>query len=222
MKVLLVEDDSELAAVLEQGFTENGIRVSRAANVFHGRELALDGGFDVIVLDVLLPGGDGFQLCEGLRRSGIRTPIVMLTAVDAVDDRVHGLSAGADDYVVKPFEFKELLARVRAVARRPAALIPDRAVFDTLEIDFAGRRAYRDGKLLELTAKEFDLLELFARNRGRVIDRMMITDHVWDPNHDPFGNVIEVLVSRLRRKVDDGHQVKLIHTRRGVGYVFGP
>lgn len=221
MKVLLVEDDVELTGILCQGFGEHGIRVTCAATYSAGQLRVALGSFDVIILDVLLPGGDGFALCDDIRRRGIATPILMLTALDDLSDRVRGLESGADDYVVKPFAFRELLARVRAVARRPPMLASDRIVVANLEVDLSARRVLRAGRSISLTAKEFALLEFFAVHRDRVVGRAAITAHVWDENHDPFTNVLEVLVRRLRRKIDDGFEPKLIHTLRGAGYRFG-
>jgi DNA-binding response OmpR family regulator len=221
MKVLLVEDDTELTEILRQGFAEHGIRTTCAANFTEGQSRAALGSYDVIILDVLLPGGDGFQLCDDIRRKHIATPILMLTALDAVKDRVRGLEAGADDYVVKPFAFRELLARVRAVARRPPALVEKRVTVADLDVDLAAQRVTRAGKNISLTAKEFALLEFFVIHRDRVVDRAAITAHVWDENHDPFTNVLEVLIRRLRRKIDEGFSPKLIHTLRGAGYRFG-
>jgi two-component system copper resistance phosphate regulon response regulator CusR len=221
MRLLLVEDDPELATVLESGFREQGIHVARATTVPSGRAEATHGTFDVIVLDVMLPGGSGIDLCRDLRGQGISTPILMLTARDAVDDRVVGLEVGADDYVTKPFAFRELVARVRALARRRPALVPRVATIADLEVDLASRQVHRMGRVIELTAKEFALLEFFVLHRGEVVDRAAITAHVWDDNHDPFTNVLEVLVRRLRRKIDDEFEPKLIHTLRGAGYRFG-
>jgi two-component system copper resistance phosphate regulon response regulator CusR len=170
---------------------------------------------------VMLPGGSGFELCRAVRAAGIATPILMLTARDAVNDRVTGLDAGADDYLTKPFALQELLARVRALARRRPALAPRTISVADLEVDLAARRARRSGRAIELTAKEFALLECFALHPDEVLDRAAITAHVWDDNHDPFTNVLEVLVRRLRRKIDDGFEPKLIHTMRGAGYRLG-
>jgi two-component system copper resistance phosphate regulon response regulator CusR len=217
----LVEDDSELVAILKQGFAENDMRVSSAATFDEGRERASLGSYDVIVLDVMLPGGDGTRLCADIRKRGIATPILMLTALDAVADRVRGLEAGADDYLAKPFAFPELLARVRALARRPPGLVSKVVSFADLTVDLAAKRVTRAGRRIELTAKEFALLELFVTQPDRVVDRAAITAHVWDENHDPFTNVLEVLVRRLRRKIDDEFEPKLIHTLRGSGYRFG-
>jgi len=220
MRLLLVEDDPELATVLETGFREQGIHVARAASLPQGRDEAARTSFDVIVLDVMLPGGSGLDLCRELRSQGLATPILMLTARDAIDDRVNGLEVGADDYVTKPFAFRELVARVRALARRQPALIPRVVRVADLEVDLGSRRVHRAGQEIELTAKEFALLEFFVLHRGEVVDRAAITSHVWDDNHDPFTNVLEVLVRRLRRKIDEAFEPKLIHTLRGAGYRF--
>ena len=168
----------------------------------------------------MLPGESGFALCRSLRENGIETPILMLTARDAVDDRVTGLDAGADDYLTKPFALQELIARVRALSRRKPLTARIVRIAD-LEIDLRARRARRGEQLIELTAKEFALLECFAQHPDVVLDRAAITAHVWDENHDPFTNVLEVLVRRLRRKIDEGFEPKLIHTMRGAGYRLG-
>ena len=221
MRLLIVEDDPELAEVLTRGFGEHGVETVHAANIPAARSLALLEHFDVVVLDVMLPGGTGFDLCRELRREGHATPILMLTARDTVDDRVLGLDAGADDYLTKPFAFRELLARVRALARRRPALVPQVVQVADLVADLASRRVTRAGQSVELTAKEFALLEALMLNAGHVVDRAAITAHVWDDNHDPFTNVLEVLVRRLRRKIDDGFAAKLIQTVRGAGYMMG-
>ena len=222
MRVLIVEDDPELSRALRDGFRDLRMEVSTAGTYDEGLEWAVRAAHDVIILDVMLPGGSGLDLCAELRRRGSTTPIVMLTARDAVDDRVRGLDAGADDYVPKPFAFRELAARVRALARRAPALVPERVQVADLSVDLTTRKVTRGGRAIELTAKEFALLEVFARHAGEVIDRAAITAHVWDENHDPFTNVLEVLVRRLRRKIDDDFEPKLIHTLRGAGYRFGP
>jgi two-component system, OmpR family, copper resistance phosphate regulon response regulator CusR len=222
MRVLIVEDDPELLHALRDGFRDMRMDVTTAATYADGHERAAFGAHDVIVLDVMLPGGSGFDLCADLRRNGSTTPILMLTARGAVDDRVRGLDAGADDYVAKPFAFRELAARVRALARRAPAISPERVEVADLTVDLGTRQVTRSGHDIELTAKEFALLEVFARHAGEVLDRAAITAHVWDENHDPFTNVLEVLVRRLRRKIDDDFEPKLIHTLRGAGYRFGP
>lgn len=221
MRVLLVEDDPGLAAIIKTGFSEDGIEVVTESTFAGGTTRGVFGTFDVIILDVMLPGGSGFDLCRELRRRQIATPILMLTARDAVDDRVAGLEVGADDYLTKPFAFRELLARVRALARRRGAPLPETLRVSDLEVDLDAHRVRRAGQSIELTAKEFSLLEFFVLHPGQVVDRAAITAHVWDENHDPFTNVLEVLVRRLRRKIDDNYSVKLIQTVRGAGYRFG-
>lgn len=223
MRVLIVEDDRELAGLLRDGLREHRIDPTLATSFAQGAEQATAGDYDVLVLDVRLPGGTGFDLCRELRGAGVTTPVLMLTALDAVDDRVRGLQVGADDYLTKPFAFQELVARLKALARRrPLALTPDLHRVADLEVDLAGREVRRGGRPIRLTAKEFSLLELFVRRQGQVVDRSTITAHVWDQNHDPFANVLEVLVRRLRGKIDDGFTPKLITTLRGAGYRFGP
>lgn len=221
MHLLVIEDDSELLSILRRGFHDEGINVSKAANFGDGEAQALFGQFDVIVLDVMLPGGNGFDLCRRIREHGITTPVLMLTARAALDDRVKGLEGGADDYLTKPFAFRELLARVRALDRRPAALAGDTFELVDLHADLRGHSVTRAGRVIRLTAKEWELLEFFIRHRDAVIDRARISAYVWDESHDPFSNVLEVLIGRLRRKIDDGFAPRLIHTVRGAGYRFG-
>jgi DNA-binding response OmpR family regulator len=221
MRVLLVEDDPRLASIIKTGFAENGVQVVTVATYVEGKAKATLGSFDVILLDVMLPGGSGFDLCQELRAAQVATPILMLTARDTVDDRVTGLNVGADDYLTKPFAFRELTARVRALARRRGAPLPETLKVSDLEVELDAQRVRRAGKSIELTAKEFSLLEFFVLHHGQVVDRAAITAHVWDENHDPFTNVLEVLVRRLRRKIDDEYPVKLIQTVRGAGYRFG-
>jgi two-component system, OmpR family, copper resistance phosphate regulon response regulator CusR len=222
MRVLLVEDDRSLADIVVDGMREQHLAVAVAANAREGRERAELGDYDVIVLDVMLPDGSGFELCAWLRAHGITTPILMLTARDAIDDRVLGLEAGADDYLTKPFAFRELVARVRALGRRRPTIAPAEHRVADLHVDLKSHSASRNGTPIRLTAKEFALLEFFVTHTGVVVDRAAITAHVWDENHDPFTNVLEVLVRRLRRKIDDDFEPKLIHTLRGSGYRFGP
>jgi len=221
MRVLVVEDDRELGAVVAGGLAEEGVHVVLESTFGEGRSRAALGAFDVIVLDVMLPGGSGFDLCRWIRDRRIETPVMMLTARDAVDDRVLGLDSGADDYLTKPFAMRELVARLHALARRRPALTPKAVIVEDLEVELRTRRVRRAGRPIELTAKEFALLECLVLHRGEVVDRAAITASVWDENHDPFTNVLEVLVRRLRRKVDDGFDVKLIHTFRGAGYRLG-
>lgn len=222
MKVLIVEDDEELLEAVREGLEDEGIRVE-ATSTYHGGSLQAGlGSHDVIVLDVLLPGGTGVELCRRLRAEGNKTPILFLTALGAEDDRLRGFQAGGDDYLTKPFSFKELVARIRALARRPPELLHALRHVADLEVDLDARTATRGGKALSLTAQEWALLEFFVRHEGTVVTRADITAYVWDANHDPFTNLLEVLVWRLRRKVDEGFEPKLIHTLRGAGYRFGP
>ncbi len=221
MHVLLIEDDAELVNILRRGFRDESVNVTAAETCDDGRFHAQVGRFDVIVLDVMLPGGSGFDLCREIRIDGVTTPVLMLTALAAVDDRVKGLEGGADDYLTKPFAFRELLARVRALARRAAALTENCFELEDLHVDLRSRRVTRGGRVIQLTAKEWDLLEFFVRHHDAVIDRASISAYVWDDNHDPFSNVLEVLIGRLRRKIDDDRAPRLIHTIRGAGYRFG-
>jgi two-component system copper resistance phosphate regulon response regulator CusR len=221
MRILLVEDDDKLAAALIRGFRQRRIDADRARDATGGRACIAAAMYDVIVLDVMLPGITGFELCATVRSSGLATPILMLTARSDVDDRVQGLEAGADDYLTKPFAFRELVARVQALARRQPVVRPTVHRVADLEVDLGKREARRGGRVIALTAKEFTLLELFILHPDQVFDRSAITARVWDENHDPFTNVIEVLVGRLRRKIDEGFEPKLIHTLRGSGYRFG-
>jgi len=222
VRVLIVEDDPELAGLLRDGLRAQRIDPTLAGTFAEGRARATGASYDVIILDVRLPGGTGFDICAELRRQGVTTPVLMLTALDGVDDRVRGLEVGADDYLTKPFAFRELVARLKALTRRSPALTPALHRIADLEVDLASREVRRGGRSVTLSAKEFALLELFVRRKGQVIDRTTITAHVWDDNHDPFANVLDVLVRRLRRKIDDGFERKLITTVRGAGYRFGP
>jgi len=220
--VLIVEDDAELAGLLQDGLREHRIDPTIAATFADGHAQAQAGDYDVIILDVRLPGGSGLDLCAQLRRSAVQTPVLMLTALDAVDDRVRGLTAGADDYLTKPFAFRELIARLHALARRRAqALTPATLRVADLEMDVGSRLVRRAGRPIALTTKEFALLEFLLRHAGHVVDRGTITAHIWDDNHDPFANVLEVLVRRLRTKIDVGFEPKLLTTVRGAGYRLG-
>jgi two-component system, OmpR family, copper resistance phosphate regulon response regulator CusR len=221
MRILAIEDDPAVAEVIRQGLEENGFRVDLAVNFSTGLFRAIEGAFTVILLDVMLPGGDGFDLCSRLRREGVRTPVLMLTARSALDDRIAGLDRGADDYLTKPFAVRELVARIRALARRQARLIDDEIAIADLRVNLRTRKLSRAGRAIELTTKEWQLLEFFIRNAGAVVDRPAIAAWVWDENHDPFTNVLEVLIRRLRRKIDDDFAFPLIHTLRGSGYRFG-
>jgi DNA-binding response OmpR family regulator len=221
LKVLVVEDDDRLANVLVRGLREQQIDGLRARTFNEGRDKLLFGAYDVVILDVMLPGGSGVELCRLARERGIGTPILMLTARDAMDDRVTGLETGADDYMTKPFAFRELSARIQALGRRHPLLAPARHCIADLEVDLRARRVQRAGQVIELTTKEFALLEVFVLHANEVVDRAAITARVWDENHDPFSKVVEVLIARLRKKIDDGFEPKLIHTFRGAGYQFG-
>ena len=219
MRILLVEDEPDAARMLAQGLREQIYAVDVAADGDAALEMAYVNDYDLIILDVMLPGRNGFEVCREVRQSGSSVPIIMLTARDAVEDRIEGLDTGADDYLVKPFDFHELLARVRALLRRREALRPQVADIADLKIDMRARRVWRENEAIELTAKEYALLEYLAQRAGEVVTRSDIAEHVWDETFDPFSNLIEVYIQRLRRKIDDGHDVKLIRTRRGEGYV---
>lgn len=220
MRVLVVEDDPRLAALITRGLREEGYAVDHCADGPNAITQAVVNSYDAIVLDVMLPGADGFTVVETLRARHVNTPVLMLTARDAVADRIAGLDAGADDYLAKPFDFGELLARLRALLRRPEAVQPMRVQVADLVIDLQSHTVSRDGTNITLTGKEFALLELLARNVRRVVSRADIVAHVWDDNHDPFTNAVEVYVNRLRGKIDREPYTPVLHTRRGVGYIL--
>ena len=220
MRCLVVEDDPKLGAVLKQGLEEQGFAVDICTDGGLGLALALATDYDVIVLDWMLPGKDGVQIVRALRQRGNRVPVLMLTARSSVEDRVQGLDVGADDYLPKPFVFAELLARLRAVTRRPQvepSLVLQEA---DLALDPARHEASRGGQRLDLTSKEFALLEYLLRKRQLVVTRRMILDHVWNMDYDGGSNLVEVYINYLRRKIDQDFEPKLIHTVRGVGYVL--
>ena len=220
MRILLVEDEPSAALMMAKGLREQTYAVDVAQDGDAALYQAGVNDYDLIILDIMLPGRDGFEVCRELRAAGRTLPVLMLTARDRIDDRVHGLDTGADDYLTKPFDFRELLAHIRALLRRGRDLKPDLLRVGDLEIDARARRARRGGRDLALTAKEYALLEYLARRAGEIVGRADIAEHVWDDNFDPFSNLIEVYVQRLRRKVDDGHTQKLLHTRRGAGYML--
>ena len=221
MKLLIVEDEPKTGQYLQQGLSEAGFVVDLASDGLSGEQLALHNDYDLLVLDVMLPGQNGWQLLARLRQAGLRMPVLFLTARDSVEDRVHGLELGADDYLIKPFAFAELLARIRTLLRRGQgpALDTELSLAD-LRLDLLRRRAERGGQRIELTAKEFALLELLLRRQGEVLPKSLIASQVWDMNFDSDTNVIEVAIRRLRSKVDDAFAVPLIHSVRGMGYVL--
>ena len=220
MRILVVEDEPAAATVLAKGLREHAYAVDVAADGAAALEQASVNDYDLAILDVLLPGINGLDLCRQLRAQGSALPILMLTARGGFDQRVEGLDAGADDYLPKPYHFPELLARVRALLRRGPALASAVLTIEDLTIDTRARRVARGSQPIPLTAKEYALLEHLARRRGEVVGRADIAEHVWDDSYDPLSNLIEVYIQRLRRKVDDGYPVKLIHTRRGAGYTL--
>jgi two-component system copper resistance phosphate regulon response regulator CusR len=218
MRILLVEDDIDAAAVLAKGLREHAYAVDIAGDGRQALDLAEINDYDLIVLDLLVPRVDGLEICRRLRAAGATTPILMLTARGAPDQRVAGLDAGADDYLAKPYHFPELLARIRALLRRGPALASAVLHVENLTIDTRTQQARRGGRQIPLTTKEYALLEYLVRRHGDVVGRADIAEHVWDDSFDPLSNLIEVYIQRLRRKIDDGESVKLIHTRRGAGY----
>lgn len=222
MRILLVEDETDVARMLAKGLREQSYAVDTVddGNVAIYRAQIND--YDLIILDVMLPGKNGFEVCSELRRTDLTVPVLMLTARDDVQDRIAGLDSGADDYLIKPFDFHELLARVRALLRRGRALIPEIIEVADLKINTQAHEVRRSAAAIELTAKEYALLEYLARRTGQVVSRSEIASHVWDENFDPFSNLIEVYIQRLRRKIDDGREPKLIRTLRGEGYKLTP
>ena len=220
MRILVVEDDRKLAAVLRQGLKEQGFGVDVAEDGAMGLQLALAREYDAVVLDVLLPRQSGFDVLRDLRKRGRPVPVLMLTARSSVEDRVRGLDLGADDYLAKPFDFAELLARLRAITRRPPVAPMTLLKLADLELDPARREVRRAGRKIELTAKEFALLAYLMRKKDTVVTRGMILDHVWDMEYDGGSNLVEVYINYLRRKIDQDFEPKLIHTIRGAGYVL--
>jgi DNA-binding response OmpR family regulator len=220
VRILLVEDEVNAAKMLAKGLREDTYAVDVATNGEKALERAYLNDYDLIILDIMLPGKDGFEVCRELRTEGSTVPILMLTARDAVEDKIAGLDIGADDYLAKPFDYEELLARVRALLRRKEALYPAVINIADLSIDTRSRKATRGDKELILTGKEYALLEYLARRSDEVVSRADIAEHVWDENFDPFSKGIEVFIQRLRNKLDGDRALKLIHTRRGEGYML--
>jgi two-component system, OmpR family, response regulator len=221
VRALVVEDDATIAEFVARGLREAGFAVDRATDGEAGLDLAVREPYDVAIVDVMLPKRDGRSLIEELRRRHVGTPVLILSARRAVDDRVRGLQAGGDDYLTKPFAFAELLARVQALVRRATrSAEPTTLTVDDLVVDLLSRRVTRAGTVIDLRPREFALLEYLMRNVGRVVSKTMILSHVWDYNFDPQTNIVDVLVSRLREKIDKPFEKKLLHTVRGVGYVL--
>lgn len=221
MKLLVVEDEVKTGDYLRQGLVESGFVVDLARTGLDGHHLALTGSYDLVILDVMLPDVDGWRIMQSLRDSKSPTPVLFLTARDSVEDRVKGLELGADDYLVKPFAFAELLARVRTLLRRGSVpAVNDHMQVANLVLDIPRRRAERNGTRITLTNKEFALLELLVRRQGEVLPRSLIASQVWDMNFDSDTNVIDVAIRRLRAKIDDEYEPKLIHTVRGMGYML--
>ncbi len=220
MRVLLVEDEPRVAGFIAKGLREQSYAVDISPDGEDAVYRAETNDYDLVILDVMLPRKDGYGVCHELRGRGIRCPILMLTARDAVEDRVYGLDAGADDYLTKPFEFQELLARMRALLRRPREIRPQILNVSDLTVDTASHAVARAGRRIELTAKEYALLEFLVLRENQVVNREQIAEHVWDETFDAFSNLIEVYVRRLRSKIDEGFRPPLIHTRRGEGYIL--
>ena len=220
MRILLAEDDRRIANFVSKGLRENSYAVDAVNNGEDALYQVSISDYDLIILDVMMPLKDGFEVCQTLRNCGNKTPILMLTARDAIEDRISGLDFGADDYLIKPFEFGELLARLRALLRRQIGIRPPKIVVADLEIDTVSQKVWRGGNEILLTTKEYALLEYLAREKGKVIGREEISTHVWDESFDVFSNLIEVYVNRLRAKIDKDFTLQLIQTRRGSGYIL--
>ncbi len=220
MRILIVEDEEKLALSLKKGLEKEGFAVDYIMDGEAGerRIVISHKDYDLIILDLMLPGKDGFQICKAVREQQINIPILVLTARDATDDKVAALDAGADDYLVKPFSFEELMARVRALLRRPEQALPNELVVRDLKLDTTTRKVTRKGKEINLTLKEFNLLEYLMRNADQVLTREQILDHLWDFAFDSFSNVVDVHIKNLRKKIDGTHHEKLLETIRGVGY----
>jgi len=221
MRILIVEDEKKVAQFLQKGFQAESFTVDIAADGQTGLRLAQTESYDAIILDVMLPGKSGIEILTSLRQSKIATPVLMLSAKSDIEDRVEGLNLGADDYLPKPFAFSEVLARIRAIVRRKSTdVMASFLTVGDLRMDLLGRRVERAGKDIPLTNKEFELLEYLLRNKGRVLSRVILMEHIWDINFDSETNIVDVVINRLRRKIEDGFSTRLIHTVRGVGYAL--
>jgi len=220
MRVLIIEDDIKIAKAIAKNLKAESFAVDIACNGIDGEEFAQINDYDIIILDIMLPDQDGWQTCTNLRNNKILTPILMLTALDDVSDKIKGLDSGADDYLAKPFHFGELLARIRSLVRRHSDIRSTTLERYGLKLSLDTHKAYRNGKVITLTSKEFALLELFMLNPDKILSRTEISEHLWDMNFDPRSNVIESFVRFLRQKVDKGFEKQLIHTVRGAGYIF--
>jgi heavy metal response regulator len=221
MRILIVEDEKKVAQFLRKGFQAESFSVDIAADGERGSFLARTEPYDAIILDVMLPRKNGIEVLQEIRGAKVTTPVLMLTVKSDLEDRVKGLNLGADDYVPKPFAFSEVLARVRALSRRKSTdVLASQLTIGDLHMDLLSRRVTRGGKEISLTNKEFELLEYLLRNKRRVLSRVILTEHIWDMNFDSETNIVDVVINRLRRKLDDGFPAKLIHTVRGVGYVL--
>ena len=221
MRVLVVEDEQKINRTVCQALREESYAVDAAYDGEEGEQLSEINDYDLIILDIMLPKKDGLRVCADIRRRGDATPILLLTAKDAPEDRIHGLDSGADDYLVKPFHMGELMARVRALLRRDSTAKSTQLQVDDLVLDTSSHRVTRDDAPIELTSKEYAILEYFMRHPNQVLTRTMISEHVWDDEFDSFSNIIDVYIRRLRRKIDDPSPTKLLHTIRGSGYRFG-
>lgn len=221
MRILIIEDEKKVAQFLKKGFQAESFSVDIATDGVQGSSFARSGPYDAIILDVMLPKKDGITVLKELRESRVDSPVLMLTVKSDLEDRVKGLNLGADDYVAKPFSFSEVLARVRAlIRRRSTGLQASQLTIADLRMDLLTRHVERGGTAIDLTNKEFELLEYLLRNKGRVLSRIILTEHIWDINFDSETNIVDVVINRLRRKIDDAYPTKLIHTVRGVGYVL--
>jgi DNA-binding response OmpR family regulator len=220
MKILLIEDEPQVVEFLKKGLNEKGYKTEVAYDGQMGERLASHGDFDLIILDVILPNVNGYDLCKRIREKGLQVPVLMLTALGTTDDKVTGFDAGADDYLVKPFEFEELLARIKALTKRSSGLVQTSKMIKIadLSLDFNKKSATRMDKKIDLTGKEFELLEFLMKNKGRVLSRVEIAEKVWDITFDTGTNVVDVYISILRKKIDRDFEEKLIHTKIGLGY----